>query len=88
MQLAGWDIDRSQLSKIECRLVHLSDFQQMFFARVFKVSLNDLFPSVDPDEKLSDFLARTMERKRKPIPRGRRRKVAERKNPPKKNKNP
>ena len=88
LQLAGWDIDRSQLSKIECRLVHLSDFQQMFFARVFKVSLNDLFPSVDPDEKLSDFLARTMERKRKPIPRGRRRKVAERKNPPKKNKNP
>ena len=70
LQLAGWDIDRSQVSKIECRLVHLSDFQQMFFARVFKVTLNDLFPTVDPDEKLSDFLARTMERKRKPIPRG------------------
>ena len=28
LQLAGWDIDRSQVSKIECRLVHLSDFQQ------------------------------------------------------------
>ena len=30
VQLAGWDIDRSQLSKIECRLVHLSDFSKCF----------------------------------------------------------
>ena len=70
LQLAGWDIDRSQLSKIECRLVHLSDYQQLFFARVFKVSLNDLFPNVDSTERIDDFLARTMERKRAPIPRG------------------
>ena len=73
MQLAGWDIDRSQVSKIECRLVHVSDFQQLYFARIFKVSLSDLFPSVDPNEKIGDFLTRTMERKRKPIPRGKRR---------------
>ena len=72
LQLAGWDIDRSQLSKIECRLVHVSDFQQLYFARVFKVSVNDLLPSVDPREKISDFLSRTMERKRAPIPRGKR----------------
>ena len=70
LQLAGWDIDRSQLSKIECRLVHVSDFQQLYFVRVFKVSLDDLFPNVDPQEKINDFLARTMERKRGPIPRG------------------
>ena len=48
LQLAGWDIDRSEVSKIECRLVHVSDFQQMFFVRVFKVSLDELFPSVEP----------------------------------------
>lgn len=70
LQLAGWDIGRSQLSKIECRLVHISDYQQLFFARVFKVSLNDLFPIVDPKEKIGEFLARTTERKRAPIPRG------------------
>ena len=74
LQLAGWDIDRSQLSKIECRLVHVSDFQQLYFVRVFKVSFNDLLPSVDPLEKINDFLDRTMERKRAPIPRGKRRK--------------
>ena len=72
LQLAGWDIDRSQLSKIECRLVHLSDYQQLFFARVFKISLNELFPNVDPTERIDDFLARTMERKRAPLPRGKR----------------
>ena len=72
LQLAGWDIDRSQLSKIECRLVHVSDFQQLYFVRVFKVSLNDLLPSVDPLEKINDFLDRKMERKRAPIPRGNR----------------
>ena len=72
LQIAGWDIDRSQLSKIECRLVHLSDYQQLFFARVFKVSLNDLFPVVDPRERIDEFLVRTMERKRTPIPRGKR----------------
>ena len=52
LQIAGWDIDRSQLSKIECRLVHLSDYQQLFFARVFKVSLSDLFPNVDLTERI------------------------------------
>ena len=70
LQLAGWDIDRSQLSKIECRLVHVSDFEQLYFVRVFKVGLNELLPNVDPREKISDFLARTMERKRAPILRG------------------
>ena len=75
LQLAGWDIDRSQVSKIECRLVHLSDFQQLYFVRIFKVSLSDLFPNVDPDEKIGDFLTRTMERTRKPIPRGKKRRA-------------
>ena len=76
LQLAGWDIDRSQLSKIECRFVHVSDFQQLFFVRVFKVSLNDLLPNVDPRERIDDFLARRMERKRAPIPRGKKAKPA------------
>lgn len=70
LQLAGWDIDRSQLSKIECRLVHVSDFKQLYFVCVFKISLNEILPYVDPWEKINDFLARTMERKRAPIPRG------------------
>ena len=60
----------ANFSKIECRLVHVSDFQQLYFVRVFKVSINDLFPSVDPLEKINDYLARKMERTRAPVPRG------------------
>lgn len=45
LQLAGWDIDRIQLSKIECRLVHFGDFQQLYFLSVFKISFNELPPS-------------------------------------------
>ena len=81
LQLAGWDIDRSQLSKIECRLVHVSDFQQLYFVRVFKVTYNDLLPNVDPVEKINDFLERRMERKRAPILRGKKPKKGR---PPKK----
>jgi transcriptional regulator with XRE-family HTH domain len=60
LQLAGWDIDRSQVSKIECRLVHVSDFQQLYLARVFKVSIDELYPRMKPQERVDDFLARAM----------------------------
>jgi transcriptional regulator with XRE-family HTH domain len=75
LQLAGWDIDRSQVSKIECRLVHVSDFQQLYFARVFKITINDLFPRIDPYESVSSFLEKTMERRRLPIPRKKRKRA-------------
>ena len=78
LQLAGLDIDRSQVSKIECRLVHVSDYQQLFFARVFKITINDLFPRVDPYEPLNAFLEKTMERKRLPIPRKKRKSAGRR----------
>ncbi|MEO6750200.1 MAG: hypothetical protein ABIP85_00340 [Chthoniobacteraceae bacterium] len=45
-------------------LVHVSDFQQMYFVRIFKVSLSDLLPNVDPNEKIGDFLSRAMHRKK------------------------
>jgi transcriptional regulator with XRE-family HTH domain len=70
LQLAGWDIDRSQVSKIECRLVHVSDFQQLYLARVFKVSIDELYPRMKPQERVDDFLARAMPRRRAPVPRG------------------
>lgn len=69
LQLAGWDIDRSQVSKIECRLVHLSDYHQVYLAHVFKVTVNDLYPRRDPNLSVSAFVAQVMERSRLPIPR-------------------
>lgn len=48
LQLAGWDCSRSLLAKIEAQQVWVSDFELLYFAKVFKVSLEALFESLDP----------------------------------------
>ena len=45
MQLAGWDVSRVSVAKLEARLRWTSDVEILFIARVFGVALNDLFPS-------------------------------------------
>lgn len=58
LQNAGLDISRSSLAKVEARLIKVTDRELFYFARVFNVSLCQLFPPIhpgDPDlnEKLS-----------------------------------
>jgi transcriptional regulator with XRE-family HTH domain len=48
LQLAGWDCTRSLLAKIEAQQVWVADFELLYFAKVFKMTLEDLFPSLDP----------------------------------------
>lgn len=48
LQIEGWDISRSGVSKIESRLVHVDDYRLFYLARVFKVNLTDLLPPLDP----------------------------------------
>jgi len=47
LQLAGWMISRSSISRIESeqRLVH--DFQLFIFAEVFDIEMTTLFPKAD-----------------------------------------
>ena len=45
LQMAGWDISRSGIAKIECQLVWVGDFELFYFTKVFKVTLEDLFPA-------------------------------------------
>ena len=47
LQILGWDISRSGVAKIESGLVHVDDYRLFYFARVFKVTLTDLLPSLD-----------------------------------------
>ena len=47
LQMAGWDISRSSLAKIESGLVHVDDYRLFYFARVFKVKVTDLLPPLD-----------------------------------------
>lgn len=61
LQLAGLDITRSTVAKIESRLVWVGDWQLFYFMRVFKVKFEDLFPPLDPhDSRMHDKLMKAM----------------------------
>jgi len=47
LQLAGWMITRSSISKIESGLTHVYDFRASYFAHVFGVEIAALFPKID-----------------------------------------
>ncbi len=44
LQLAGWDVSRTSLAKLESRLRWVSDCELLFLAKVLSVDLRDLFP--------------------------------------------
>jgi transcriptional regulator with XRE-family HTH domain len=58
LQIAGFDISRSGVSKIEARLRHVDDKSIMFLAEVLKVPVNEIFPKRDPEKRLSDFMSK------------------------------
>jgi transcriptional regulator with XRE-family HTH domain len=47
LQLAGWMISRSKISRIESEQTHVCDFQLIIFADVFDVEVAKLFPKSD-----------------------------------------
>lgn len=44
LQAAGWNISRSGLAKIECRMVWVGDFELLYLVNVFGGGIGDLFP--------------------------------------------
>ena len=56
LQLAGFDISRSGVSKIEARLRFVDDKDLMFLAEVLKVPIQELFPRREHPGRLSDFM--------------------------------
>lgn len=56
LQVAGWDITRAGLSKIEARLRRVNDAEMLILARVLKVGVADLYPR--RPARLSDVLRR------------------------------
>ena len=56
LQIAGLDIDRSGVSKIEARMVHVDDRTLLFLADVLKVELTALFPKREPGRRIHEFL--------------------------------
>ncbi len=61
LQLAGWDVSRSTVAKIESRRVWVGDYQLFYFTRVLKIELKDLFPPIDQHHpKMHETLTRLM----------------------------
>jgi transcriptional regulator with XRE-family HTH domain len=56
LQLAGLDISRSGVSKIEARLRFVDDKDLMFLAEVLKVPVQELFPRREGAGRLCDFM--------------------------------
>jgi transcriptional regulator with XRE-family HTH domain len=44
LQMAGWDITRGGLSKIEARIRRVNDAEVLVLATVLKCGLSDLYP--------------------------------------------
>jgi transcriptional regulator with XRE-family HTH domain len=62
LQLLGWDIDRVAVSKIESRLVHMDDYELLYFTKVFNVGLVDLFPKIEAERRIHEALTELMQR--------------------------
>jgi transcriptional regulator with XRE-family HTH domain len=54
LQLAGFDISRSGVSKIEARLA--DDKTLLYLAEVLKVPVQELFPPRTPGNRIHDFI--------------------------------
>ena len=63
LQLLGWDIGRVAVSKIESRLVHIDDYELLYFAKVFNVGLADLFPKIGAEQQIHEALMVLMQRR-------------------------
>ena len=64
LQRAGWWIDRAGVSKIESGLVRVSDYRQLYLARVLRVSVLELLPVIDPKKPIDCAVKSLMMRRR------------------------
>lgn len=58
LQLAGLDISRSGVSKIEARLSYVDDKTLLYLAEVLRVPVQDLFPARSPGNRIHEFMER------------------------------
>lgn len=52
LQLAGWDISRTSLAKLEAQLRWVSDVELLFLAKVLRVGVAELYPDGVELEKI------------------------------------
>ena len=65
LQKAGWDISRSEVSKIEMRIREVKDWQMMLLVRLLDSPPESFYPRLDLKKALRDGLAAAMCKRRK-----------------------
>ena len=63
LQKAGWDLSRSEVSKIEMRIREVKDWQMMLLVHVLNKPHESFYPRLDPREALRDALAAAIKKK-------------------------
>ena len=64
LEVAGWQIDRAGVSKIESRLVRVNDYRQFYLAYALGVGVMDLLPRIDPKQPVNLAIGSLMTRRR------------------------
>ena len=57
LQLAGWNISRSGVAKIEARLLQVGDCELCYLRQVLRVDVRELFPTLNPHKTIREGLA-------------------------------
>jgi transcriptional regulator with XRE-family HTH domain len=73
LQMAGLDVSRSSLSKVEAQLTWIGEREMYYYSAVLKVSLLDLYPTLEPGKRLHEAVTQLLARRRPPKKRKRRR---------------
>ena len=65
LQIAGWDISRSGVSKIEMRIHEVKDWQMLLLVHVLDAPHECFYPRLNPKAQLRDSFAAAMMKKPK-----------------------
>ena len=61
LQVAGWDISRSEVSKIEMRIREVKDWQMMILVRVLDAPHEAFYPKLDLKKPMRETLEEVMQ---------------------------
>ena len=57
LQLAGWNISRSGVAKMEAQLLEVGDREVCYLRQVLRVDVKELFPPLNPHKTIREGLA-------------------------------
>ncbi len=63
LELAGWQLDRAGVSKVESRFIKVSDCQLLCLMCVLEVDAKELLPAIDRKKPIGEQIRKLMESK-------------------------